>query len=187
MKALTIRQPWASLIAAGVKTIETRSWTTGYRGPLLIHAGKVREYFTRVAYVDNLGSRNETQPPGFILPDRTEIPDPGIESFPLGVVVATADLVDVVPVNDYWWCEVGSWADSEEDEEYLRSIGWGQDGVNGGGWFAIEQRPLGDFTPGRYGWLLDNVRPLAAPIPCKGMQGLWRPNDALLAAVEVPA
>ncbi len=40
MKALTIRQPWASLIAAGVKTIETRSWSTRYRGPLAIHAGK---------------------------------------------------------------------------------------------------------------------------------------------------
>lgn len=40
MKALTLHQPWASLIAAGVKTIETRSWSTRYRGPLAVHAGK---------------------------------------------------------------------------------------------------------------------------------------------------
>jgi hypothetical protein len=38
MRALSIRQPWASLIIAGVKNIENRSWTTSYRGPLLIHA-----------------------------------------------------------------------------------------------------------------------------------------------------
>ena len=40
MKALTLHQPRASLVALGVKTIETRGWSTTYRGPLLIHAGK---------------------------------------------------------------------------------------------------------------------------------------------------
>lgn len=38
MKALSLRQPWASLIAEGRKTIETRTWHTHYRGPLAIHA-----------------------------------------------------------------------------------------------------------------------------------------------------
>jgi len=38
MKALTIRQPWAGLIAQGKKTVEVRSWATKYRGPLLITA-----------------------------------------------------------------------------------------------------------------------------------------------------
>jgi len=38
-KVLTLHQPWASLIAIGVKTMETRSWSTSYRGPLTIHAG----------------------------------------------------------------------------------------------------------------------------------------------------
>ncbi len=38
MKALSLRQPWASLIADGHKTIETRTWRTHYRGPLAIHA-----------------------------------------------------------------------------------------------------------------------------------------------------
>lgn len=40
MKALSIRQPWASMIARGEKTIEIRSWGTRYRGPLVICAGK---------------------------------------------------------------------------------------------------------------------------------------------------
>jgi hypothetical protein len=39
MKALTLQQPWASLVAFGDKTIEFRSWQTEYRGPLLICAG----------------------------------------------------------------------------------------------------------------------------------------------------
>lgn len=40
MKALSVRQPWANLIATGQKTIETRTWATGYRGPLLIVSSK---------------------------------------------------------------------------------------------------------------------------------------------------
>lgn len=40
MKAISIWQPWASLIALGHKRIETRGWSTGHRGPLLIHAAK---------------------------------------------------------------------------------------------------------------------------------------------------
>ncbi|HHY88739.1 MAG TPA: ASCH domain-containing protein, partial [Chloroflexi bacterium] len=40
MKALSVRQPWAWLIAQGYKTVENRTWATNYRGPLLIHAGK---------------------------------------------------------------------------------------------------------------------------------------------------
>ena len=38
MKAITIWQPWAEFIAAGVKHNETRSWATKYRGPIAIHA-----------------------------------------------------------------------------------------------------------------------------------------------------
>lgn len=39
MKALSIRQPWAHAIIASGKNVENRTWTTHYRGPLLIHAG----------------------------------------------------------------------------------------------------------------------------------------------------
>lgn len=44
MKALTICQPYAELIARGLKPIENRTWPTRYRGQLLIHAGKSREW-----------------------------------------------------------------------------------------------------------------------------------------------
>ena len=40
MKALSLRQPWANLIASGEKTIETRTWKTNYRGEILICSSK---------------------------------------------------------------------------------------------------------------------------------------------------
>lgn len=36
MRAISVKQPWANWIADGGKTIETRSWSTRHRGPLLI-------------------------------------------------------------------------------------------------------------------------------------------------------
>lgn len=41
MKAISIKEPWASLILSGEKTIETRKWATKYRGPLLICVSKL--------------------------------------------------------------------------------------------------------------------------------------------------
>lgn len=40
MKVITIKQPFASLIAEGIKEYEFRTWKTKYRGEILIHAGK---------------------------------------------------------------------------------------------------------------------------------------------------
>lgn len=39
MKALTIKQPWATLIMQGTKKVENRTWATRYRGELVVHAG----------------------------------------------------------------------------------------------------------------------------------------------------
>ncbi|WP_437224958.1 ASCH domain-containing protein [Planctomicrobium sp. SH661] len=46
MKALTISQPFASLIADGTKFVENRKWECLYRGKLAIHAGKGTQYLT---------------------------------------------------------------------------------------------------------------------------------------------
>ncbi|MFC8124420.1 ASCH domain-containing protein [Streptomyces sp. NPDC057302] len=43
--ALTIRQPYAGLVMAGIKDVENRSWQCAYRGPLAIHAGLQRATF----------------------------------------------------------------------------------------------------------------------------------------------
>ena len=46
MKALTVCQPYASMIVSGQKLIENRTWRTWYSGPLIIHAGKSLAWFT---------------------------------------------------------------------------------------------------------------------------------------------
>lgn len=46
MKALTVCQPYAELIARGEKLVENRTWPAHYRGPLLIHAGKSLDYLS---------------------------------------------------------------------------------------------------------------------------------------------
>jgi len=38
MKAISIKQPWASLIIEGIKDIENRTWKTSFRGTVLVHA-----------------------------------------------------------------------------------------------------------------------------------------------------
>jgi len=69
LKALSVRQPWAGLIAAGLKTIEVRTWATSHRGPLLICASAYK-------------CRNEDEG-GY---------------FPHGVMLAVVDLVDIRPL-----------------------------------------------------------------------------------------
>jgi len=77
MKAITLFQPWASLIAIGAKTIETRSWFTAYRGPLAIHAAK------KVAPTDDPYYRSVLAAAGLTY-----------EALPYGVIVATCRLAD---------------------------------------------------------------------------------------------
>lgn len=172
-RALTIRQPWASLIAAGVKTIETRSWQTGYRGPLLIHAGKAlyrREDCEAVA--EQLGSKWPI--------------------LPLGAVVAVADLVDVVPMIDVMTGEGPDDHARSQRAIYLLPDPLRAEVVDRFTYIddpehtkvITDQLPLGDFTPGRYAWLLANVRPIT-PVPAKGKQGLWTPPPDLSILEEV--
>src|SRR5437867_1848772 len=41
--ALSLKQPWAALVVAGLKTIEVRSWPTARRGRILIHAARIAD------------------------------------------------------------------------------------------------------------------------------------------------
>lgn len=71
MKALTVCQPYADMIANREKTIENRTWSTSYRGLLAIHAGKSRAW---------LDEDDQEERPGLVF----------------GAVVATAKLIDCV-------------------------------------------------------------------------------------------
>lgn len=57
MKTLTIKQPWASLIAHGIKDIENRTWKTNYRGRILIHAGATHDKEFKSWISDALGGK----------------------------------------------------------------------------------------------------------------------------------
>ncbi|MGE0444533.1 MAG: ASCH domain-containing protein [Vicinamibacterales bacterium] len=83
-RALTVTQPHASLLALGQKTIETRSWTTDYRGRVLIHASKAlpREA-ARLAAMPLFREALGCSP----------------EALPLGAVVASARIVNVLPTH----------------------------------------------------------------------------------------
>lgn len=135
MRAISLWQPWASAIALGIKSVETRSWSTKYRGPLLIHATQrfpreAREFAATERALGRLPAR-----------------------LPVGAVVAVATLRDVRPTAEV----------------------------------ALEVSPLerhyGDFTPGRWAWMLDDVRPLIEPVGALGGQGLWTPEPEIVRQV----
>lgn len=164
MKALTIWQPWASLIACGAKQYETRSWATKYRGPIAIHAA-----MKDPCKLPLLGKEALEQAV------REEIDAgrcPEWYFMPRGKIIATAELVNV-------WHIVYR---PGPDVDKARHIGIGAESLTTdkhhphfGDYFVPTEKEiaLGDWTPGRYAWELANVRLLPEPIPIKGKQGLW--------------
>lgn len=218
MKAITLHQPWASLIAEGVKTIETRGrrdpWRSVIGETIAVHAG--------ARWPDGQSSfpplcrdgcwRDEANCPGHITviptitdpahqrPHRTDIRDRvpkasqtptifwpqrgaharqpkengyGQTSYaPLGAVVATCRLTDVVPIlagTDALAAEeprpcVVTW---ETTLTYYGAPNLGEgDNVD-------SQRSFGDFAPGRWALILDNIVKLQEPVLARGHQGLW--------------
>jgi hypothetical protein len=87
MRMLTVRQPWAWLLAAGWKDVENRSWSTKYRGPVAIHAGLSLDHQYRDVY-----PAGATPPP----------PLPALET---GQIIAVAELVDVVTDSTSKWAQ----------------------------------------------------------------------------------
>ena len=167
MKALTLMQPWASLVAIGAKGIETRSWSTKYRGPLAIHASKrfgkeeIRLCIT---------------PPFLYFLYKAGIVHEGrnwAREIPLGAVIATCDLVEIIPIPFF-------------PSRYISSFK-----LYGMGMYPNEayvpqprdrvipipppepERSFGNYKPGRYAWILENIQRLPEPIPAKGAQSLW--------------
>lgn len=168
----------------GVKTIETRSWDTKYRGPLAIHATS-----RRVMGVSEATSRSTEIPIGdykcgysSVLEQyylRRYIGEHEIHDvfLPLGAIVATCELIDCLPIvhtgeegairtldidpNGSLWIVEPEPDEDHEDfpREDYRDVS--------------DQRPYGDFSPGRFAWLLGEVKEVKPPIPMKGKQGLW--------------
>ena len=169
MKALTLHEPWASLIAKGTKTIETRGWRPppGLIGQrIAIHAGMNRGPAVRTAIEEFFPGFTVDRPlprnPGFLTATRSETGR--ILMFRLGCIVATARLVNAARV---WGPADDDWPKVNEDE--VTTWVWPEMGDP----FCITTDPYGDFSHGRWLWFLDTVRRPPERIPAKGAQGLW--------------
>lgn len=89
IRAISLWQPWATLMAIGAKTNETRSWSTNHRGPLAIQAAKrwtkpQREFCRHPRLRKAL--------------ERAQIFAPDL--LPRGAILCVVDLVDVVSTNE---------------------------------------------------------------------------------------
>ena len=96
VRLLTVRQPWATWIVQGLKPTENRTWSTSYRGPLLIHAG-----LSRAALLDLPDELRELLPAGELV---------------YGAIIGSVELYDCVRLDqipmdrpmDRWatgpWC-----------------------------------------------------------------------------------
>ena len=85
MKALTLRQPFASLVVAGVKDVENRSRPTKYRGVLAIHAGLAIDNDAMTAH-------------GHLIDD-----------MPAGALIGTVRVIDCVQDSESEWAIPGQW------------------------------------------------------------------------------
>ncbi len=138
MRALTLYQPWATLVAIGAKNYETRSWKTEYRGPLAIHAAKRKPELP----ADVLAAKT--------MMDELAAADIVWAFLPRGAFVATCRLIDCFPVEELW--------------PQLADLG--------------EEQHFGDYSEGRFAWLLTDIRLMDPPTPFSGKQGLWHvPRD----------
>jgi len=150
MKAITIWQPWATAIALEVKGNETRSWATKHRGLIAIHAAKKSFHECWCRYTDGEAAA--------VICRRMALPEifDYTQHFPLGCVIATAKLVDCIPITP----------------EYAATL-------------SHDELALGDYTPGRYAWKLENVQRIT-PIPTAGKQGLWNWDSDACPAMNSP-
>lgn len=164
IKALTVWQPWAALLAVGIKTVENRTWSPAKGGLVVgdfiaIHAGAVYKgdewsYVVELKkQLDALGRWNATRrQPWPITPAR---PDPKVSpssaATPYGAIIAVAVLDEVRKAPRSFSDTRGSYEDP--------------------------------FWCGPFGWYLRDPVPFE-PVACSGQQGLWTPDDSVLAIVR---
>lgn len=148
MKALSLTQPWATLVAIDAKQFETRSWSTSYRGPLAIHAAKgfpadCRQLCSGSPFYEALAAQ-----PG--------MSDPLHACLPRGAILAVAELNYIV-----------------RTEEMMRLWQQHRGASDVWNWHDKREYDFGDYSEDRFAWRLIHVRRLVEPVPCRGALGLW--------------
>lgn len=162
MKAITIKHPWASLISLGMKSIETRSWATKYRGPLAIHASaRLGDSESRAICLQ--------EPFRSVLLEAELLIPAGRgcwkHNFPLGMGIATCNLVDCLEIG-----ESGLYREIKTKvsliDNFMETL------VRVASLPDEPERSFGDYTPSRFAWILEDVKQIE-PVPAKGHLGLW--------------
>lgn len=195
LRAITLRQPYPSLVARRLKRWEPRPWKTSYRGPLAIHAGMRWEPGWRNIWVDPDRDGPELERYDILIEQLGLEPTEDVNGsgywtawgrLPLGAVVAVAMLTDCIPIVGHGQIPEQPGLFIEDHQVHYapdaRCLWLCKHRVDG----AIDtldriedQRPYGHWEPGNWAWKLDGIRPLAEPVPAKGRRGLWRPDDDL--------
>jgi hypothetical protein len=85
MRAVTVCQPYATLIMSGDKLVENRTWSTKYRGRFFVHAGKSRAYLC-TKNVDGVDYCTLTQRP--------------VKDLPFGFVLGITTLLDCLHIDE---------------------------------------------------------------------------------------
>lgn len=161
MKAITIWQPRASLLACGAKIYETRSWMTSYRGPIAIHAA------ARKCDTDDMSGAAVYAAVEAIRPITRKLAKTAMyvpfELLPRGAIIATADLVECWKID-----AIGHVVDGSKSAHITGGPFHGKGNIISG-----KEILFGNWTPGRYAWEFANMTMLPEPIPAKGKQRLW--------------
>lgn len=150
MKALTLWQPWATLVAMEVKKIETRCWSTKYRGEIAIHSAARMPtiYLGGSARTDPF--RDELAEVFAVRRDRDDRGgkhvDDIIHGLPHGKVLCVVRLVSIEETAD------------------VREL------------ISDRERVFGNYEDGRYAWHLEMVQVFEPPIATKGNRLLWNWN-----------
>lgn len=199
MKAITLHAPYATLIANGTKTIETRGWE---RGPpkwligerIAIHQAlnrgpKVREACLALTEDGALLAVSRAGDALNVYPDHPDtevatnygaagrgkqtVTGTPCATYPLGAVVATAVMEDagrIVETRHGYHPHSPRIKGAHVKTHYHPSHPTRGD-WSIGRWTPVD--PYGYFAEGRWLWFLEDVRPIEPAIPAKGAQGFW--------------
>lgn len=167
MIAITLWEPWATAIALQAKLIETRSWPIAHRGLIAIHAAK-RWTGEQDGIVQTRQFRGALWP---LTCAGAWVRSPKLV-LPLGCIVAVANLVACRRVEELDQAMLDHVRRPESNHPSAEVATW-------------TERDMGNYDPGRYGWILEDVRALARPVACEGKQGPWIvPKEIELAVLQ---
>lgn len=157
MKCISVRQPYAYLLANGDKQIETRGRRTHYRGEILIHASKLGSEGRAYTFDRNFYEKLEKDIYPRALPKEPEA------HFHFGAIIGVAELYDCLSAAEIV-DELHRHRSRFHSAELI--LGWLTDAHG--------------YPENRFGWLMRNARLLAQPLIHPGRLGVFDVPDKIL-------